>query len=436
MARWPRLWEKKRGKRRTGSPIFGSVGEAMFFASLLFLGSIGLVAVVASIAFESVVATFLFPEATYVAGECVVMESELGEKTLDDGAVRYQPQILVHVRTDDQDYYGWTYRRNPTWFSDREAAKKIVDGFRPGWVYPCWYASHDPSTVILRRSTNFALWCILLVFTSFATIGTIGMFYTLLLFGASAERRSALAKSAQKIELIGDLLPPSAYPNIPSADNLTNSPGVRLAYRLPIEVSPAWWLFATLLFSLIWCGMTAVFALGALADLERGEPNWLLMVITVAAVGVGVWSIYHFLRQIALHTRVGPTYIEISNHPLLPGRDYKLHLSQAGRMHVKKLRVTLVCEEEATFLHGTDVRTETAKVYDAEVANFRGLVIRPGAPFEELLHFQIPAAAMHSFKSSHNAVHWKLIVDLDAKGAGHQKRSFPIVVYPPVKLNS
>lgn len=408
----------------------------MFFAALLFLGSIGLVAVVASIAFESVVATYLFPEATYSAGKCVVMETDLSEKTLDGGDTRYQPMILVHVRSGQRDYVGWTYRRNPTWYADRDAAQKIVDGFRPGWVYPCWYASYDPSTVILRRSTNFTLWIILLVFASFATIGTIGMFYTLLLFGASAERRSALAKSAQKIELIGDLLPPSAYPNIPSAENLTNSPGVRLAYRLPIEVSPAWWLFATLLFSLVWSGMTAVFALAAIADLERGEPNWLLMALTLAAVAVGIWSGYHFLRQISLHTRVGPTYIEISNHPLLPGRDYKLHLSQAGRMHLKKLRVTLICEEEATFLHGTDVRTEVAQVFDAEVANFRGLVVRPGTPFEELLHFQIPLSAMHSFKSSHNAVHWKLIVDLEAKGAGSQRRSFPIVVYPAVKSNA
>ncbi|MFI4875665.1 MAG: hypothetical protein ACIALR_10020, partial [Blastopirellula sp. JB062] len=394
------------------------------------------VAVVASIAFESTVATFLFPEATYVTGQCVVQETEIAEKILEDGAVRYQPMILVQVQNGPQRYVGWTYRRKPTWYADRETAQNVIHRFRPGWVYPCWYASYDPSTVILQRSINFTRCIILLVFASFATIGTIGMFYTMLLFGASAERRSALAKSAQKIELIGDLLPSSAYPNIPSGENLTNSPGVRLAYRLPIEVSPAWWLFATLLFSLVWSAMTAVFALGAIADLERGQPNWLLMTLTVGAVVVGCWTSYHFLRQIALHTRVGPTHIEISNHPLLPGRDYKLHLLQAGRMHVKKIRVTLICEEEATFLHGTDVRTEVAKVYDAEVASFRGLVIRPGAPFEELLHFQIPPTAMHSFKSNHNAVHWKLIVDLEVKGAGSQRRSFPIVVYPAAKSNA
>ena len=40
MSRWFRVWQKKRGRRRTGSSLAGSVGEASFFGLLLLLGGI------------------------------------------------------------------------------------------------------------------------------------------------------------------------------------------------------------------------------------------------------------------------------------------------------------------------------------------------------------------------------------------------------------
>ncbi len=40
MSRWFRVWQKKRGRRRTGSRLAGSVGEASFFGLLLLLGGI------------------------------------------------------------------------------------------------------------------------------------------------------------------------------------------------------------------------------------------------------------------------------------------------------------------------------------------------------------------------------------------------------------
>ena len=40
MSRWFRVWQKKRGRRRTGSRLAGSVGEASFFGLLLLLGGV------------------------------------------------------------------------------------------------------------------------------------------------------------------------------------------------------------------------------------------------------------------------------------------------------------------------------------------------------------------------------------------------------------
>ena len=48
MARLIRLFEKKRGQRRTGSNLIGSVGEAIFCGSLFLLGVLSLSEILAS----------------------------------------------------------------------------------------------------------------------------------------------------------------------------------------------------------------------------------------------------------------------------------------------------------------------------------------------------------------------------------------------------
>ena len=49
MARPFRLYIKKRGDRRTGSEELGSVGEAVFFAFFLGMGTIALITILASV---------------------------------------------------------------------------------------------------------------------------------------------------------------------------------------------------------------------------------------------------------------------------------------------------------------------------------------------------------------------------------------------------
>ncbi|MGY8767710.1 MAG: DUF3592 domain-containing protein [Pirellulales bacterium] len=429
MPRWFRLWEKKRGTRRTGSRLLGSVGEAMFFASLFFFGIISVVVLFSSIWQEAWPATTLFREATFTRATCSIRETRLLNRN-EAEAIQYQPDVLVTVNYRGRRYTGWTYGRLDSWTTDRKSAQDKLDQYKPGWTCTCWFAANDPSTVILVRTTSYAFWILLLVLFSFVIIGGIGLSYSLLLFGTSAERRSALAKQAQQIDMIGDALPPAAYPTLPSDTNLTNSPGTYLAYRLPIEVSPGWWLFATLAFSLLWTAMGAVFLLEAIDQFVQRSPDWFLTAITIPVIGVGVWSIFHFLKQINTQARIGPTCLEISSHPLFPGKAYKLHFSQAGLLQVKRLDVFLVCDEEATYLQGTDVRTESARVVQQSLEQLKKFEITPGSPFEEELNLQIPVGSMHSFKSNHNSVQWKLEVHVSTNVAGKFMRSFPIVIYP------
>lgn len=53
MIRWPRLLNKKRGSRRSGWEIWGTVGETLFFAALFLLGSFGLGLILAIVSFAT-----------------------------------------------------------------------------------------------------------------------------------------------------------------------------------------------------------------------------------------------------------------------------------------------------------------------------------------------------------------------------------------------
>ena len=102
----------------------------------------------------------------------------------------------------------------------------------------------------------------------------------------------------------------------------------------------------------------------------------------LGAIAVGGWSIRHFVRQMVLHTGVGPTIVEISNHPLFPGQSYQLYFSQSGRLKVRRLEVFLVNEEEATYHQGTDIRSESCVVHEQLVFRREDFCIEPGVAFD------------------------------------------------------
>ena len=95
-----------------------------------------------------------------------------------------------------------------------------------------------------------------------------------------------------------------------------------------------------------------------------------------------------------------------------------------------RLTLSLVCEEEATYRQGTDTRTESQQVVAQELFRLENFEIPPGVPFDHEFAFRVPPSAMHSFKSSHNRVHWTLLVESEMNGWPDFKRAFPVIVYP------
>ena len=266
---------------------------------------------------------------------------------------------------------------------------------------------------------------------SFVVIGIGGLVYTALHWGKSAERRAAAVRSVPAAELFD--LPATVdpkYPYIPDGSEITSSPGTRLAYRLPLTHSPGWTLFGLLAACVAWNGAVSVFVVMAVRSFFAGAPDWLMTLFIVPFLVVGVALVVVFARLLRQTAGIGPTLVEISDHPLLPGHGYRLFLSQSGNLTLKSIEVSLACEEEAVFRQGTNARTESREVFRQSLHAGGGAIIRPGEPLEAECDLPIPAEAMHSFRASHNQVQWKLMVRGEIVGWHGFQRSFPVVVRP------
>ena len=95
--------------------------------------------------------------------------------------------------------------------------------------------------------------------------------------------------------------------------------------------------------------------------------------------------------------------------------------------------MTLECEEQATFRQGTDTRSESLVVDREPLRTWHDIRVSPGTRFEGLLAITIPASAMHSFMSEHNAVRWRIVVSGVPARWPPFTRMFPLVVFPPAE---
>lgn len=340
MAKWVRLWGKKRGTRMSGWWVVGSVSEAAFYGALFLLGIVSLTIVVS------------------------------------------------------------------------------------GQVF--W-----PESTILRPW--FGFWLMVIASSSFIVIGltafVIGVSRTL----ASPEKRSAMASKVKQSHLRrSDDEAPVA--NLPSLESLTDSPGVKLAYRLAIKQGERSHLILSMLFTVAWNAMVAVLAVVAVQKILSQGPDWFLNVLLVGFGTVSFFTTKWFFQLFRRHTGIGPTAVEIDQLPLLPGREVQLYLCQYGRIAFTKLSLSLICFEEATYQQGTDVRTErreTCRIAaELDESKSEDLVAEPEKPLELGCKINLPDDIMHSFQSEHNAVVWRIVVEGDAPKWPSFCRNFPVVVYP------
>ncbi|HTU26972.1 MAG TPA: DUF3592 domain-containing protein [Pirellulales bacterium] len=424
MSRRFRFYEKKRGDRRTGSKQFGNVGEALFFGFFLLVGCLALWAMGVFLIVPEWRANRHFVETT-----CVVLHKAVGQAG-EPESQRYRPEIEIEYNVDGQTFRPTIYDATGMYSVSRASAEEALARFEVGKEYPCWYDPIDPGRAVLVQGYSGWLYLSLLVPASFIAISTRRLIYIWLNWGTSAERRSMMSRRAGELEFFEESRG-KALANVPSDTNWTNSPGTHLAYRLPIATTPGWTLFALLAACLVWNGIVATFVVMAVRTHLVGEPDWLLTAFVVPFVVIGMMLIGFLVRQGLITAGVGATRLEISNHPLYPGGEYEVLISQAGRFQLTSLNVFLVCQERATYRQGTDTRTDTCTVYRECLYTVENVALEDHKPFDGRCRLVLPANAMHSFNSDHNEIGWKLVVRGSAANRPDYERDFPVLVHPP-----
>ncbi len=409
--------------------------EAVFSGFFVLLGCGGLLWMFSDYVLPEWRANHEFAETT-----CRVLDKQIDEKDFGEGPL-YRPEIKIQYEVGGVEYKDFHYNiywhcdARRTYSSNRASVQAALDRFElysaSHKTYSCWYDPANPSVAVLVRDYSLVSWLAFTVPVSFIIIGVGGLVHVLLHWGKSAERRALMAQRVGRRDLFaarGEGRQP--FPTVPLGADITNSPGTKLQFRLPMANSPGWAVFGTLAFCIAWNGIVLAFVVMAVRSYLTGKPDWLLTLFTVPFAAIGVWAIVALVRQLLVATGIGPTLVEISDHPLSPGGQYQIYLSQSGWFTMNRLRVLLVCEEIATYRQGTDTRTETREVFRKELFRRDTFEIRGGMPFDCDIDLSLHEGAMHSFAANYNEIAWTLVVEADAAGWPEYKRAFPVIVRP------
>ena len=425
MARYFRLYGKKRGSRRTGSRVVGNATVLGFFAVTLLCG-LGLLGwLVAAFGIPQWRVSFRFEPA-----QCTVLKKRVAETETDSGPA-YRPEVLVRYQVDGRTYETWTYDVSGVYRPDRQACERLLERFTVGGQYRCWYDPAAPQNAVLVRVSNWAVWLVALLPLSFIVVGGGGLIYQAVYLGKSRERRAVLSQRAGELDPFDQTFTTDEqYPFVPNYRVIMDSPGTKLAYRLPVERSGAWALAGALVVMLATNATSALFVYLAIKGHRRGEPDWWLTAFTVPVIFGGMVTLVYFVRRLLMLAGLGPVILETSDHPLFPGRRYRLYFLYAGQVRLRGVVMRLVCEERTSFLQGTNARTERRVVFDQVICRHDDLRLSDDGTVELECPLVIPARAMHSFKAEHNEIAWRIVVHGHIAGWPDFERAYSLAVCP------
>jgi hypothetical protein len=235
---------------------------------------------------------------------------------------------------------------------------------------------------------------------------------------------------------------PDDLPTVPTVD-LSGKPGTMLRYRLTSrDDHPGCMLGCVFFFTLAWWGFISFWGY-ELVQGHRQDPAawanapvwvkgwlWFQTIFFVPFGLAGLWLVGYFLWHLYRTLGHRRAQVEVSAQPLHPGEEFEVFVSQSGPLQLNNLRVVFVCQEEASYGQGTDVRTETRRVEQVEVVREEAFTIARGFPYEIRRTVRVPARAMHSFEAKHNKIRWLVVIAGDVAGWPNFERTFPVVVHP------
>ncbi len=424
---WLILFQKKRGEHRTISPRAAFWAELGIFLLVLLAGLIGL-----SILVSRIFLPYWRAINDYRPRLAVVREMRILEQKSEAGAV-FRPEILVEFEVDSRTKAAWAFDpRTPLgngYLPDRRAAERVLGSFRQGGLCLVYVNPENGTEVFVFRELPWWIWLVLFVPLSLVILGGVGLAMVV----QAGKERSLLAQvtaSSSRFLLKAGAASSQLWPTIPPPLSSQDSPGVRLPIRLPLMPTELGNFFGWFLGSLLWNGASLTVLTWAWTGVWAGQQDWLFFAFACLLVVVGAAWLGAMGYFVARQWRVGPTIVEISGQPLIPGGRYQVYVAQFGHVKVNRLSISLVCEERVVFPEGTETRTESREVAKIRLFRREAFEVRSGLPFEAFFDLDLPVGVMHSFRSPHNQIVWMILVEKVLVGLTPIKRYFPVVVYP------
>src|SRR3954462_1595779 len=122
-------------------------------------------------------------------------------------------------------------------------------------------------------------WFAMVIPLALIIYGAIALIVVLWKTAVSTERGAAVVQKATDWEMLGVSSRDSTadLPTVPPIEAVTDSPGVRLAHRLPINAASGWLSFIMAAVCITWNTLVAFFVLQLVALHRDQDPNaWLL----------------------------------------------------------------------------------------------------------------------------------------------------------------
>lgn len=263
-------------------------------------------------------------------------------------------------------------------------------------------------------------------------IGAVRLLRVLYLGSGSPEQRSQFLQRAWESDYLRPFeLTSTDLPAVPRLSAGRIVAGQRLRFRLVgVALSRGRWL-GLAAFALGMLGVCTVLVAVIWEQWDvLARERWLMtLAVLVVLVAVTAMLLWKTGRDLVQQIQLGPTSVELSQHPLLPGSPCQIFFQQVGEIRLDKLQVVLECSEQATYQQGTDVVTHRQTVYEQTLWEQSKVQLSDREPREQW-EFELPAVAMHSFTSASNQILWRIIVKGVKQGCREFRREFPILVLP------
>lgn len=295
------------------------------------------------------------------------------------------------------------------------------------WVIPQLNTEQElPSPQTLEFWSGIVWgWLTSVFWFALIVLGFSGLFLSLRTGAVSPERKAAKVNKTLRFPDGAD------YPTVPDCMLINESPGTHLAYRLPLAVMPIFPVVGLTLFAAAW-NLTAwgVMMHRFWNPAEQYLDQLFALIVCGMFSVLGILMLADVFRRILFTFSVGPAILEISDHPVYPGRKYRVLLQQAGVLRFRSLCVDVVCEETARFRQGTDTITNRKTVYRQQLFLREDFETSAGQPLQEEFFVQLPLEVHHSFRQENNEIIWKMEILACINGREDIRRECPLVVRP------